>query len=306
MATLAEPTQQTHQTKKTAPRQLWIGIALVAVAWACSWFGPDRAREIAFIPLWIGYIFTVDGIVFYRHGSSLLSRSRREFALLFLLSAPLWWIFEFANIRLDNWHYIRPYHYSWLHSHIFSTIAFSTVLPAILETSDLIATTRMRRWGMHWIRWSPSRHALKVISAAGALLFAGSLVFSGLLFPFVWVGLFFALDPINRLRGYPSVNQRVATGDWSLVVMFAIAGLICGFFWEMWNFYSMPKWVYSVTYATHPRIFEMPLLGYGGYVPFALELYAAYHLIRSFILGRVPSRLLVDRDLLDADPKEPL
>jgi hypothetical protein len=27
------------------------------------------------------------------------------------------------------------------------------------------------------------------------------------------------------------------------------------------------------------HVFEMPLLGYGGYLPFALELYAIYHLI---------------------------
>jgi len=27
------------------------------------------------------------------------------------------------------------------------------------------------------------------------------------------------------------------------------------------------------------RIFEMPLLGYGGYIPFSLELFALYNLI---------------------------
>jgi hypothetical protein len=34
-----------------------------------------------------------------------------------------------------------------------------------------------------------------------------------------------------------------------------------------------------VPYANWFHIFEMPLLGYGGYLPFALELYALYHLI---------------------------
>jgi hypothetical protein len=305
MAILAETSQRTRQSKQSAPRQLWVGIVLVVMAWISSWFGPDRAREIAFIPLWLGYILTVDGIVFIRQGSSLLSRNRREFALLFLVSAPLWWVFELANIRLDNWRYIHPYHYSWLHSHVFATLAFSTVLPAVFETSDLISTTRVRRWGKEWIRWNPSRNGLLIISAAGVMIFAGSLIIPELLFPFTWIGLFFAFDPINRLRGYPSMSGRVANGDWSPVIVFFVAGLICGIFWEMWNFYSMPKWVYSVPYASRPKIFEMPLLGFGGYFPFALELYAAYHLIRSFILGPIPSRLLIDRDLPEIDEKDP-
>ena len=50
--------------------------------------------------------------------------------------------------------------------------------------------------------------------------------------------------------------------------------LLTGFFWEMWNFHSYPKWVYHVAWGNGLHIFEMPLLGYGGYIPFALELYA--------------------------------
>ena len=47
----------------------------------------------------------------------------------------------------------------------------------------------------------------------------------------------------------------------------------------MWNFYAYPKWVYQVPFVDFWRIFEMPILGYGGYIPFSLELFALYHLI---------------------------
>ena len=40
----------------------------------------------------------------------------------------------------------------------------------------------------------------------------------------------------------------------------------------------MPKWFYTVPFVGFAKIFEMPLLGYGGYWPFAWELYALYHL----------------------------
>ncbi|MCP4898432.1 MAG: hypothetical protein GY906_15770, partial [bacterium] len=33
------------------------------------------------------------------------------------------------------------------------------------------------------------------------------------------------------------------------------------------------------------RIFEMPLLGYGGYLPFALELFVMYHLVTGVVCG---------------------
>jgi hypothetical protein len=54
----------------------------------------------------------------------------------------------------------------------------------------------------------------------------------------------------------------------------------------MWNFHSYPKWVYYVSFVDFWRIFEMPLLGYGGYLPFSLELFALYHLIAGFLLPR--------------------
>ena len=51
----------------------------------------------------------------------------------------------------------------------------------------------------------------------------------------------------------------------------ALAALLCGFFWEMWNFHSLAKWIYQVPYVQRYPIFEMPLLGYAGYLPFGLE-----------------------------------
>ena len=69
-----------------------------------------------------------------------------------------------------------------------------------------------------------------------------------------------------------------------MLVLFA-AGLICGWFWELWNVFSMPKWVYQVPLVGWPKLFEMPILGYGGYLPFALEVFAAWSLLSGVMLG---------------------
>jgi hypothetical protein len=55
------------------------------------------------------------------------------------------------------------------------------------------------------------------------------------------------------------------------VISSALAALFCGLFWETWNFYSLAKWKYSVSFVHRFLIFEMPILGYAGYLPFGLE-----------------------------------
>ena len=75
---------------------------------------------------------------------------------------------------------------------------------------------------------------------------------------------------------------RLQHGDWPPVAALSLGALICGFFWEMWNYYSYPKWIYHTPGAQFLHLFEMPLLGYAGYIPFALELFA----LKNFIWPR--------------------
>ena len=76
-------------------------------------------------------------------------------------------------------------------------------------------------------------------------------------------------------------------GDWRLVIALACGALVCGWFWEMWNYWAFPKWQYDVSFVNFAHIFEMPLLGYGGYLPFGLEAFAVYHFL-SGLVGRFP------------------
>ncbi|MGA1824199.1 MAG: hypothetical protein ACMUIP_05990 [bacterium] len=63
----------------------------------------------------------------------------------------------------------------------------------------------------------------------------------------------------------------LSEGDWRQIVTFSFAALLCGFFWELWNYYSFAKWLYSVPFVHRFLLFEMPILGYAGYIPFGLE-----------------------------------
>jgi hypothetical protein len=100
----------------------------------------------------------------------------------------------------------------------------------------------------------------------------------------VWVSIVLILEPLNVWLGRRHFLDALRHGDWRPVISLSIGALICGFFWAMWNFYSFPKWIYHTPGAEFWHIFEMPLLGFLGYIPFAWELYA----LRNFLWPTAP------------------
>jgi hypothetical protein len=79
-----------------------------------------------------------------------------------------------------------------------------------------------------------------------------------------------------------NILSDLSAGRWTLVFASAVSALICGFFWEMWNYFSQAKWIYSIPFVQKFQIFEMPLLGYAGYLPFGLECAVIGDIIISF------------------------
>src|SRR5260370_5429738 len=116
------------------PSQGWLGLLLLAVCWPLNWLLPGARTAYLFFPLWLGYILTVDALVLLRTGSSLWTRSRKQFAGLFMASAPVWWIFEIINSRTHNWEYLGGDQFSEFEYYLLCTVWFSTVIPALFET----------------------------------------------------------------------------------------------------------------------------------------------------------------------------
>lgn len=291
MTTLPHPVTQ---RQARAPGWLWLGAGLVIVVWWLAWFGPAPVSHHTFFPLWLGYILVVDGLTAWRGGRSLLATDWRHFTLLFALSIPLWWLFELANRFLGNWRYVLPYPYHPVTYGLLASIAFSTVIPALFVTATLLRTFPLFAQPRRWLRFAPSPHGLLLIGAGGLVLVALALGWPRIAFPLIWIGFFLVFDPLNRLLGNKSLAAEVADRRWDTVLVLFAAGLICGFFWELWNWGSLPQWHYEIPYANRPTLFEMPLLGYGGYLPFALEVYAAYHLLSWLILRRRDDYLTFD------------
>lgn len=273
---------------KSLPLHFYVGIALVAVFWFSSWTHLGALGEYAFFPQWLGYILAVDALVAWRKGASLLTRKPREFVALFLLSAPVWWLFEGMNNFVLNWHYMDTEEFSFWRMLLVGSIDFSTVIPAVFETTELVSTVRFIERLRTNRRFAVSRALPWILMYAGAFAFAAVVFLPRFAFPLAWIWLVLIADPLNYLRGSQtpgssagraSLLGQISRGDWRLVIALAAGAVVCGIFWEMWNYFAMPKWFYTVPFFGFLKIFEMPLLGYGGYLPFAWELYALYHLV---------------------------
>ena len=275
----------TRMTLRRWPVQGWLGLLLVAIFWPLDWLAPGQRTLWAFFPLWLGFILTVDGLVAVRKGTSLFQRSRGKFAGLFLISVVCWWLFEFLNGRAHNWQYLGTGGLSLWAYLAFSSINFSIVIPAIFEASELASTFPFIRKARPGMVISGSYKNRLLFFAAGWVMLALLLAAPTYFFPFMWLSLFFIQEPINLVLGNRALSDWTGKGDWRPIYSLWVGVLMTGFFWEMWNFFSWPKWTYIIPGVDFLHIFEMPLLGYGGYLPFALELFALYHFLAG-LFGR--------------------
>lgn len=148
------------------------------------------------------------------------------------------------------------------------------MLPAVTATAEWLGTFRPfadeRLCGL--ARFDVRRPAC--VAGCGLAAAAGltGIVFCPhLTFPLLWISPLAVFLAVQVLTGAPTVLDELHGGDWRLAVRFALAALICGLFWELWNFHSLAKWVYAVPYVHAFRLFEMPAVGYAGYLPFGLE-----------------------------------
>jgi hypothetical protein len=266
--------KHTNGNSRLWPARGWLGLVLVAVCWPLNWMLPGRRTACLFFPLWLGYILTVDALVQRRTSYSLWSHSRKNFVLLFVISAPVWWLFELINLRTANWEYLGRDLFSPLEFDLLSTLSFSTVIPAVFETAELMRSfSWIERFAAGW-RVPATRAVFVGLLVIGLTMLALMLFLPTIFYPFAWTSLVLIFEPINCWTGRPYFLKELRKGDWRTVISLSLGALVCGLFWEMWNYYAFPKWIYHVPVLGFWLVFEMPLLGYGGYVPFALELYA--------------------------------
>jgi len=255
----------------------WLGVMLTAVAWVLAWnrfaWLEDLQRH-TFTPLWVGYILVINALTFRRSGRCMLKDRPGYLLTLVALSAAFWWFFEYLNRFVQNWYYegiseLGPVEYVW-----YATPPFSTVLPAVLGTTEWLSTFPRLSLALQNLWPMRIKHATMLgwgvlLCASAGLMGIG--IWPDYLFPLLWVSPLLVIVSLQVVSGEETIFSSVQRGDWRAVWIPALAALQCGFFWEIWNFKSLAHWEYAVPFVHRFQLFEMPLLGYAGYLPFGLE-----------------------------------
>jgi hypothetical protein len=263
--------------RRPFPAHGWLGlVALVA----CEYLMFHGVEPVAtyFSPLaWTSYILIADGAIYAISGHSRLREEPRGLLKMAALSIPLWLIFEAYNSRLANWAYVglpesrveRWFGYGW---------SFATITPGIFMTAALIESFGWFNEESRRLRLS--RAAEMAFIVVGAAFLVTPLVVPARVAPYlfglVWLGFLFLLEPINYRLSLPSFEGDFARGRRSRLYSFLVAGWVCGWLWEFWNYWARTGWIYTFPIGQQYKIFQMPAPGYLAFPVFALECFAMY------------------------------
>lgn len=255
----------------------WSAVVWTVIWWTLAWTRfswMEPLQPHTFTPLWLGYIVVVNAWTFTRTGRCMMLHRPRYFFPLFPLSAVFWWFFEYLNRFVQNWYYVGVTDLSPLEYFVRATISFSTVLPAVMGTAEWLST-----FPYFAVRSDQVRPMMRVQGhvAGWIALCMASVGLGGIglwpdyLFPLVWVAPTLIMVSLQDIRGEFQRLGASVKQNGGAMWQAALAALICGWFWEMWNFKSLAHWEYAVPFVQRFHVFEMPLLGYAGYLPFGLE-----------------------------------
>lgn len=277
---------------KPLPWWFWFGLVITLIFWYLMWARPEQYIELvyfSFTPLWWGFIILIDGLVYSRSGGySLMSNKPKQFAITIVVSAFAWFYFEYFNyFALGNWYYPNTVlipsldHATMV---LIYMLAYTTVWPAVFEWYTLLQT---------FPKLSTKYSNGPKIKLPGLLMLlvgmSAILIMVFIPYPFfwaLWIGPMLVFSGLLIILKVPSPLSEMAKGNWSPLLLIALASIFNGFFLEMWNYGSTHPvnpianpnyWVYDIPYVNVIHIFsEMPLLGYIGYMPFGVMVWIIY------------------------------
>ncbi|MDI6853685.1 MAG: hypothetical protein QME75_08805 [Deltaproteobacteria bacterium] len=257
-----------------------IQLCLAPVIWVAAFIGAlwglPLFKNYLYFFAWWPLIFFLDSMLFLAAGESWLFDKTRDFVRLAAWSVTVWLIFECFNLYLLNWRYIGIEPRMWVRWPGYA-LAFATVLPVIFLTAQALKSKGFFR---HYIgrplelnAWQP---VFLIVGSASLVL---PVVFSHYAFPLIWLSFIFLLDPFNDLLSGDSLTRRWLRGERQEHLCLLAAGLLCGLWWELWNYPAAAKWIYTLPLLNFGKVFEMPVLGYLGFPVFALECAVMYNFL---------------------------
>jgi len=263
----------------------WFGLLLLIISEYCLFRKIEPVYSWFYCFAWWSYILIADSVLFKLRGRSLLTGRRPEFWSMLPISVFIWLLFEAYNFVINNWAYDAVPAQIWQRWPGYA-LSFATVLPGIFITSDLVellfgTPSRPAASECEILSQKSSSRPSRLFIVLGLILTIAPLIWPRYLFAAIWLGPIFLLDPLLEKFGIKSLSLSIFSKDRRRVWSLMLGGLLCGLMWEFWNYWAGSKWIYTVPFFGKWKLFEMPILGFLGFVPFALECWILYQLLRA-------------------------
>lgn len=280
------------QANKKLPLPIWFWLGLITWAGTLIFLiarleEPKWFANWALVPLFWGFTLLLDGIVYrINNGESMLSKRPTELFAMALVSISGWLVFEYMNFFINlNWVYPQANKVGHDEFILYAILGSSGFIPMCFEWYQLLRKVKVLS---NKYENGPKIKFPRWVSYTLLILFILFLFYTPFkpenFFYMVWMAPMFIIAIVLELMGiwtpFTPIKQK---GDWTALLVFALTFLIQGLLLECWNYLSADHsvnpvftanpayWQYCIPFIPKWCIFEMPVLGYAGYLFFSIH-----------------------------------
>lgn len=245
---------------------------------------PRFMINLGYIPIIWGIVFMLDGIVYKRTGGqSILGNKPWQMFWIALCSAFAWGYFEYLGLFVGvNWYYPEAELLTTTEFYIYAFIGGAALVPFVFEVYMLLKTFKVfcNRYS-----YGPQISISRITQIVILLIFITALFlisyFPFILYPLLWIGPVVIISILLDIGGiWTPFRPIVTAGNWTPLALIGLGNFISGFLCEAINYLSAEHnpfhtfipgyWKYSIPYVDTWHIFEMPLEGLYGYLPYGI------------------------------------
>ena len=282
-------TEQSDEHFKSSrfPFWFWIGLtvnipSLIILFTKIGY--PLFVARYGYIFVFASFLFIIDGWVYKRTGGYSFVHDEPLRLLFVAVSSSISWLFyEYLNFfLLDNWVYPNGAMISKFAFNVYAIVGAATLIPVVFEVYLLIRTFpffKERYQNGPKIALPVWFRAVLLVVMVVLMYFLPYYPFQ--LFFFTWLGPSLILAIILSFTNTWSPFTPIKDGNWTPMMLVCLADFAQGFLWEGVNYFSASHspffspvpgyWTYSIPYVNVLHIFEMPLLGFWGYVAYGMN-----------------------------------
>lgn len=281
-----------RETGRGFPGWGWSGLLLTALGLVAGWHpdtGLDAWRWAAPMLQWAGVLLLINALTRMRSGHCLLTDQPGYLGILALGGLLLGWLLETLNRFTQSGYFEDLAAFSLLQYLLMISTGSALLLPVVMS---------LRLWLASFPRLLAAtgqgpESSLRGDPAMGWTLLALSTL--GLIYVAVWPDQLFILAllaPFMILTGFQLVLRErtlfagLARGDWTRVILPALAGLLYGLLSAVFNTAGEPRWHYTLPWLQGGELLGVPVPAYTGFLLLGLVCMQLAELLAKPLHGR--------------------